>query len=441
MVNKVSRRDFLRMSGAVGAGALLAACQPIAAPSGDQGAAPGAEVITVAYGTPGGAVEDAAWEPVWEAFNAAHDDMQAEYVAVGGGYSPQYLEALQTRIAANDAPDVFFVIDGYVAGFADRNVIVPIDGYVEGAGVDLSDFYDPHMSAFQFGGQLWGLPRDGAPFAMFYNGAIFDEAGVAYPDETWTWETYLEAAQAMTQRDEGGRALQLGADRGQWVDWVWQAGGQIFNEEQTQCLLDQPEAVTGLQFVQDLVITHQVAPSAGDLADQGASDMFLSGRLATFFGARGSLGAICAAEFPFSVAVEPAGAVRLNRTNVGPTVLWSGSPNPDAAFELLNFICSTEGQRLKISSGYAFPSRRSAAEQEWLTEFQCGQSINDGINLAFRKELEEGWCRPWPTHTRWPEIIQTINSEIDYLWTGAKTAEQVGADIVAKVNPILAGEA
>jgi multiple sugar transport system substrate-binding protein len=375
---------------------------------------------------------------VWEAFNAEHDDIQAEYVAVGGGYGPQYLEALQTRIAANDAPDIFFVMDGYIAGFADRNVITPIDGYIESEGVDLSDFFDPHMSAFQFAGQLWGLPRDGAPFAMFYNAALFDEAGIAYPDETWTWDTYLEAAQAMTKRDEGGRALQLGADRGQWVDWVWQAGGEIFNEEQTQCLLDQPEAIAGLQFMQELVVTHNVAPSAGDLADQGANDMFLSGRLATYFNARGALGAICAAEFPFSAAVEPAGQVRLNRTNVGPTVLWSGSPNPDAAFALLNFICSTEGQRLKISSGYAFPSRRSAAEQEWLTEFQCGQSINDGINLAFLRELEEGWCRPWPTHARWPEIIDVINAEIDFLWSGEKSAEQVGQDIAAKVNPILA---
>ena len=400
-----------------------------------------AQKTVVSYGTPGSVVEDAAWEPVFNAFNESHPDIEARYMPLGGGYGPEYLQNLQTRIAAGNAPDVFFILDGYVAGFAERNVIEPIDDYVANAGIDLDNYFTAHINGLRYNDQLWGLPRDGAPTAMFYNADAFDEAGVGYPDDTWTWDTYLQAAKELTQRDDDGRAIQLGASRGEWVNWVWQAGGNIFNEDKTRCLLNEPEAVTGLQFVQDLVITHKVAPSAQDLADQEQQDMFIAGRLATHFAARGGLGAICQTDFRFTAAIPPQGEVRMARTNDGPTALWSGSENKEAAFELLAFLCSAEGQRLKIKdTGFAFPSWKALTHEDWFTDFQCGQSIDNGINLAFRKEIENEWVQTWPTHPRWPEIITAINTEIDALFLGEKSADQVGNDAAAAVDQLLTSQ-
>ncbi len=431
MHQRIGRRDFVRIGGGAAVGAALVANSPRRSR---------AQVTTVSYGTPGGVDEDEAWIPVFEAFNESHPDIEAVYMPLGGGYAPQYLQNLQARIAGGNAPDVFFVMDGLVAGFAERNVIVPIDDYLQAGEVQLDDFFEAHLESFRYEDQIWGLPRDGAPMALFYNAALFDEAGIAYPDETWDWGIFLEAATALTKRDEGGRAVQLGTGRGEWVNWVWQAGGDILDAAGSTCLLGEPEAIEGLRFAQDLVLEHQVAPSAEDLADQTENDMFLAGRLAMFFGARGALGAICNAEFPFDAAIAPQGpARRMTRTNVGPTVLWSGSQNPEAAFELMRFICSAEGQRLKIEpTGFAFPSRVSSANEEWFTEFQCGQSAGKGINLAFREEIEQGWVRTWPTHPRWPEISTAITEEIDALYQGNKTPEQTGEDAARKVNEFLA---
>jgi multiple sugar transport system substrate-binding protein len=222
------------------------------------------------------------------------------------------------------------------------------------------------------------------------------------------------------------------------VNWVWQAGGEILDQAAGRCLLGEPAAIQGLRFAQDLVVTHRVAASAEDLADQEELDMFVGGRLATYFGSRGTLGAICEAPFRFDAAIVPMGRVRMVRTNVGPTVLWSGSKNKEAAFELMRFICSSEGQQLKISSGYAFPSRKSAAAEPWFTEFGCGQSTGTGINLAFREQIEQGWARTWPTHPRWPEISTAITKEIDALYLGDKSPEQVGQDATRAVDEILA---
>lgn len=426
---ELGRRDFVRIGGGAALGLAL---------TGTLGTAR-AQRATVSYGTPGGVVEDEAWKPVFDAFNEGQSDIQARYMPLGGNYGPEYLQNLQTRIAAGNAPDVFYIPEEQLAAFAARNVIVPIDPLVQGSDVRLDEFFPAHIERLRYRDQLWGLPRDGAPSALFYNADLFDAAGVGYPDETWDWNAFLGAARTLTKRDEGGRPTQLGTGRGEWVNWVWQAGGEVLDGAGTACLLGEPAAIEGLRFVRDLVLEHRVAPSAEDLADQEEADMFTAGRLAMLFSSRGGLGTICnGAEFRFNAAVIPTGQRRAVRTNVGPTVIWSGSRNPEAAFELVKFIASTEGQRLKISSGFAFPSRVSSTYEEWFTGFQCAESVGDGISVAFRRQIEEGWARTWPTHPRWPEIATAITAEMDALFQGNKTPEQVGQEAARKANEILA---
>ncbi len=178
-MSKLSRRDFLKglaasgtVVGAQMTGSLLSRLPTALAQ----------DMVEVTYATPGGVVEDAAWEPVWEAFNEENDAIQANYLAVGGGYGPQYLQLLQAQLAAGTGPDVFFVMDGFTVGFAARGVLVPIDSYVDAnPDVDLEDNYPGHIAALRWQDQLWGLPRDGAPYATWFNADIYDEAGIDYP--------------------------------------------------------------------------------------------------------------------------------------------------------------------------------------------------------------------------------------------------------------------
>ncbi|MCY3834249.1 MAG: sugar ABC transporter substrate-binding protein [Chloroflexi bacterium] len=436
-MSNLSRRDFLKglaasgaALGAQAAGGLLP-FMPTAAAQ---------DVAQVTYATPGGVVEDAAWEPVWEAFNEENDDIQANYLAVGGGYGPQYLQLLQARLAAGTGPDVFFVMDGFMVGFAARGVLVPIDSFIEASpDVDLEDNYAGHIEAHRWQDQLWGLPRDGAPYATWFNADIYDEAGIDYP-QALSWEEFVAQAVELTERDERGRATVIGAGRGAWIDWIWQAGGDVLNEEGTECLMGEPEAIDGLRFAQSLVVEHQCSPSASDLADQNEGALFTSGRMASFTVARGFLGAVCNADFRFDAALPPAGKVRVGRTNVGPTVMSAETPDKSAAWELLKFINSSRGQTLKISTGYAYPSRRSVVQEDWYVNFTCGQAIGTGLNTVFNDIMENNWARTWPKHPQWPEVSTVINSELDALYSGDKSAEDVGTDIAAQVNAILSAE-
>src|SRR5690606_8185529 len=107
---EVTRRQFLRL--VVTSGAAAAGVQVVAAlPNVERRSLLLQDTVEVSYGTPGGVVEDAAWEPVWAAFQEANPGMTVRYQALGGNYGPEYVQSLQALLAGGRAPDVFFVLD------------------------------------------------------------------------------------------------------------------------------------------------------------------------------------------------------------------------------------------------------------------------------------------------------------------------------------------
>ena len=76
-----------------------------------------------------------------------------------------------------------------------------------------------------------------------------------------------------------------------WLPWVWSNGGDMLDADGKTCLLDKPEAVEAFTWIQDRAVKDKVIPSPAELTEMNANDMFTSGRLATSFGPRGSLGA------------------------------------------------------------------------------------------------------------------------------------------------------
>ena len=57
---------------------------------------------------------------------------------------------------------------------------------------------------------------------------MFDQAGLDYPDENWTEEDYLTAAEQLTIK-EGDRVVQYGqlvsTSWGNYFPMIWQHGG------------------------------------------------------------------------------------------------------------------------------------------------------------------------------------------------------------------------
>ena len=110
---------------------------------------------------------------------------------------------------------------------------------------------------------------------------------------------------------------------------------------------------------------------------------------------------------------------------------------PDEAYKLAAWICSPEGQRLRIGRGYAHPSRKSLVGQDWYKNYECDRCNSHAVNNVFPEMLLNGEGRAWPAHPNEAEIVQAINTALDALWDGSKNAEQMATDLTAEINGIV----
>lgn len=65
-----------------------------------------------------------------------------------------------------------------------------------------ADFYPQALDAFSHQGQLWGAPGGINVMLIMYNKALFDQAGIPYPQSNWTMDEFLAAAIALTAGDD-----------------------------------------------------------------------------------------------------------------------------------------------------------------------------------------------------------------------------------------------
>lgn len=75
---------------------------------------------------------------------------------------------------------------------------------------DPNVFYPAAWESVQWNNGVWMLPLTAMIYVPRYDPAVFDAAGVPYPDENWTLEDYVRAIEAVTPRDPNGTAQNPG---------------------------------------------------------------------------------------------------------------------------------------------------------------------------------------------------------------------------------------
>lgn len=98
--------------------------------------------------------------------------------------------------------------------------------------LDVSDVELPKgiggAKSYEVDGKSFAVPYRQDSWVLFYNKDLFDSAGVDYPDGSWTWDDYADAATALTTGLTGAGSSALGA-----YQHTWQSTVQGFANGQT----------------------------------------------------------------------------------------------------------------------------------------------------------------------------------------------------------------
>jgi multiple sugar transport system substrate-binding protein len=353
----LSRRTLLKSSAASAAGmaawaSYLRQVSPVAAQASGE--------VRLTGGTASPEEEELLRQAL-EAFQTEFPDITVNYEPIAADYQVK----LQTDIAAGNAADVFYVQAEFSQDYMSRGVLLPIDDYMEADGVSASDYYEGLYNAFTWEGQTYGLPKDWSPLGMVYDPAALEAAGATVPT---TWEELRTTAQALVDAN-GAPGVVLDANFDRFVIFLYQAGGNVTNDELTEVTLDAPEATEALEFFYGLYQDGLTASSAdigaqwpGDAFAQGLAQIVFEGNwMFPFLGTN-------APDLEYGVAELPAGAQKGAPAFTVAYSIFNGTQNPDAAWALVRYMTGPDGMATWTSLGLAMPSRPDLADG-WVAEF------------------------------------------------------------------------
>jgi ABC-type glycerol-3-phosphate transport system substrate-binding protein len=242
------------------------------------------------------------------------------------------------------------------------------------ADFDWNDFYAAPLAASEWKGIQYGVPLRSNMLLMFYNRTHYKKAGLPEPTPKLTWAEFMAQAPKLVQDVKGEGKVNAWAvgtyfARDQLTPTIWQAilnsnGGHLLDKD-GKAAFNTPAGVASLQTHVDLL--KYAPPGAKSYTFNEELTAFRQGQLATMF----MWGSVFR-----GTAIDPA-STTLKPDEVGVQVMpvgsasagthrgiWSGEISrktkyPRAAWALLQWMSSKDGERFASANVGSFPARRS----------------------------------------------------------------------------------
>jgi multiple sugar transport system substrate-binding protein len=285
--------------------------------------------------------------------------------------------------------------------------------------------------------ELYGFPACLGLTVLFYNKGMFDRAGLAYPDTTWTYDDLLRVGKQLTVDVNGDGipeqwGLSFDVHYTGLETVIYSFGGRTLTADSRRAVLSEPATLRGFRFVQDLFLKHGIASKTTSFVNPWES--FVGQRAAMIL--IGSLGSLNLEGTPirWDLTFPPKGpgGVRWSRRFTMAFMIPRNSPHPEEAWELLRWIL-TRSPVEHVNAQYLgmMPTNklftRSAA---WLN---AAPVHNRHLLVALERGqsfplFTPGW-QEWRDNNLTPEMLLMIQ--------GKKSVEESVSDAERRINVVL----
>ena len=373
----------------------------------------------------GSDAEIACDQEVIDAFMEENPDINVELEVI----NDDYLTKVETEMLAGDAPDVIYGHPKYFQKWASQGQLLDLTDYFN----ESPELLDPEnyavdiYDAFTYEGKYYSTVNGADTFLLYYNKDLFDEAGVPYPTEDWTWDDFLEACEKLTKDTDGDGeidqyAITDSSGHEQIEAFMAAFGGELYddvNNPTKVVLSDSDAAKKGLQMVYDLTYKYNYAPTSEQdevmqgSFDQGIVAMDLDGVYDIVYRSAEEGGL----EFPYGLAELPQ-----EGDNAHAVALMAGycipesCKNPDAAWKLASFMESEKGQTLLAKTGLITVINKDVASSDEVIDIPNAPdnhilrvtSLDGAVNVDaklpnWQETLDTAW---------YPVIDQLMNQDI-----------------------------
>jgi multiple sugar transport system substrate-binding protein len=326
--------------------------------------AQGIALTTYNWGTP---EEGEAYAKAFARFSAANAGITVTDNLIPLTTWSDYADGLVTQIAGGNVPDIINIAIEGVRLAVDKGLLEPLDDMIAAspkAQELLAKIPQQLKDALSVDGKLYEIPNGWQCMVIHYNKAVFDAAGVAYPQAGWTWDDFLTTCKALTSGEGATKVYGYGMPWFNFAHYPWFLTNDTYpiSDDMSASNMTDPKMIEAAQFLADMVHVHGVSP---DPIGLNVFDMFANGSLAMISAGRWPVPGWVASGFTtFDVAPWP-------RKETGNTVFgcagWGISPssaNKQAAFDAIMELVSLETVSEIMNFGQQIPIYKEAAESE-----------------------------------------------------------------------------
>lgn len=149
--------------------------------------------------------EREAMQRVVDDFNASQDRIVV-HMHTFGSIDRKILAAT----AGGNPPDVAGLWMPYVVPFAERGVLAPLSPFLERDNIRADHWINVYAEMCTYQGTMWAVPTTPSATALYWNKALFRQAGLDPDRPPRTIAELDEMAEKLTRYGEDGRILQMG---------------------------------------------------------------------------------------------------------------------------------------------------------------------------------------------------------------------------------------
>ncbi|MGQ9556115.1 MAG: ABC transporter substrate-binding protein, partial [Anaerolineae bacterium] len=353
----------------------------------------------------------------------------------------EYWTKLHAMAASGDIYDLFAMSVAYGWDFANKKITLNLQPYIDTEINTDEYFMEMELNCHRYPnmqtGDLYAFPIRWVGASLFYNVDMFDEVGLAYPDDKWTYDDMLTAAQALTKvsGDKTERWGMMAPAGHVALDAMIKAnGGEVVSKDYRKCMLTEPAAVESIQWAVDCIQKHNVAPTPAAAAGF-AEGTFASKVVGMVIDGSYMMNPWEQAEFNWDVSWIPNGKVS--------RVMYGGPDSlsiarltkaREAAWALLKHWVSEEQQMIMdiFPPGSVPFLRKAAYSDKWLGRGNMPKGAKTVLDMA-------PVLRGADFGSQWMEWRVTImNQELDLAYLGERSVEESVQAACAGIDQVLA---
>lgn len=308
-----------------------------------------------------------------------------------------YRDKFVTQATGGAGPDIILSDVVWVPQLAAMNTIIPIGDKAKGV---IDQFYEGPVKTVTYKGEIYGLPWEASPMAIYYNKQAFKDAGLDPENPPKTWDEMRKAAEALTGKGKYGFAYMGGwGGSFDWLPFFWQAGGELFDETGKQALFNSEAAIDSANYLFGMVKDKIIPPAALTWKSwDELNSAFGAGLISMYQSGPWSLAELKKAELGFEWGVFQSPAGKQQATVLGGMnwVIGRNTAAPDAAYKWLEFITNKDNMSV-LSDVNRISARKDNAEQAIFTDPAMKVFIE---SIAFAKAR--------PDLTAWGEIDYNV---------------------------------